>query len=302
MSQRVEVRRACAAAHPQPFLTCGFEAGIVALTLCTQGVCSLETEAAAVNGKSVVIGNGPVFRAAPAFLPIVPVFVAAGANTSLRLAERTAVFLPGTPIVGRLAVLAHGKPSLADRITGRKRFQGFRAAWIEGDKRLALIDRFHGIVDAFHIIALVGKKGAFFQRDRLIRGREDLSGDGGIGDIARRGQLVERQAGDAVHQHMALVPPVELVPAFIVLVGGGMDAEGAVRIAFRVVFLGELVLCKGFWVVLLRVRHDGCGIQTNERRIHYAQLIQLPPQIDHDRLQRTVVQLPQAAVIRPVGR
>ena len=44
--------------------------------------------------------------------------------------------------------------------------------------------------------ALVGKKGAFFQRDRLIRGREDLGGDGGIGDIARRGQLVERQAGD----------------------------------------------------------------------------------------------------------
>ena len=81
-----------------------------------------------------------------------------------------------------------------------------------------------------------------------------------------------------------------------------MDAEGAVRIAFRVVFLGELVLCKGFWVVLLRVRHDGCGIQTNERRIHHAQLIQLPPQIGHDRLQRTVVQLPQAAVIRPVGR
>ena len=101
---------------------------------------------------------------------------------------------------------------------------------------------------------------------------------------------------------MALVPPVELVPAFIVLVGGGMDAEGAVRIAFRVVFLGELVLCKGFWVVLLRVRHDGCGIQTNERRIHHAQLIQLPHQIGHDRLQRTVVQLPQAAVIRPVGR
>ena len=81
-----------------------------------------------------------------------------------------------------------------------------------------------------------------------------------------------------------------------------MNAEGAVRVAFRVVFLGELVLCKGFWIVLLRVCHDGCGIQTNERRIHHAQLIQLPHQIGHDRLQRTVVQLPQAAVIRPVGR
>ena len=81
-----------------------------------------------------------------------------------------------------------------------------------------------------------------------------------------------------------------------------MDAESAVRVAFRMVFLGELVFCKGFWVVLLRVRHDGCGIQTNKRRIHHAQLIQLPHQIGHDRLQRTVVQLPQEAVIGPVGR
>ena len=81
-----------------------------------------------------------------------------------------------------------------------------------------------------------------------------------------------------------------------------MDTEGAVRVAFGVVFLGELAFRKGLRVVLLRVRHDGCGIQTNERRIHHAQLIQLPHQIGHDRLQRTVVQLPQAAVIRPVGR
>ena len=144
MSQRVEVRRACAAAHPQPFLTCGFEAGIVALALCTQGVSLFKIETAAVNGKSIIVWNGLVFRAAPVFLPIVPVFVAAGANTSLRLAERTAVFLAGTPIVGRLAVLVHGKPSLADRITGRKRFRDFLTAWIEGDKRLALIDRFYG--------------------------------------------------------------------------------------------------------------------------------------------------------------
>ena len=89
-----------------------------------------------------------------------------------------------------------------------------------GDKCLALINRFYRIVDAFCIVALVGKEGSFLQRDRLIRGREDLGGDGGIGDIARRGQLVERQAGDAVHQHMALVPPVELIPPLIVLVGG----------------------------------------------------------------------------------
>ena len=85
---------------------------------------------------------------------------------------------------------------------------------------------------------------------------------------------------------MALVPPVELVPPLIVLVGGRVDAEGAVWVAFWVVFLGELVFCKGFRVVLLRVCHDGRGIQANERRIHHAQLIQLP----------------QEAVIGPVGR
>ena len=142
VGQRVEVRRACAAAHPQPFLTRGFEAGIVTLTLRPQGVSPFERKAAAVNGKPVVIGNGPVFRAAPVFLPIVPVFVVTRANTGLGLAERAAVFLAGTPIVGGFSVLVHSQPGRADRIASRKRFRGFRAAWIEGDKRLALIDRF----------------------------------------------------------------------------------------------------------------------------------------------------------------
>ena len=264
MGQRIEVCRAGSIAHPQPFLTCGFETRIVTFTLCPQGVSPFKVETAAVNGKPVVIGNGLVFRAAPVFLPVIPVFVVTRANTSLGLAERAAVFLAGTPIVGGFAVLVHSQPGRADRIASRKRFRGFRTAWIEGNKSLALIDRFHGVVDAFRIVALVGKEGAFLQRDRLIRGREDLSGDGGIGDIARRGQLVERQAGDAVHQHMAFVPPVELIPPLIVLVGGRVDAEGAVWVAFRVVFLGELVFCKGFRVVLLGVRHDGCGIQTNK--------------------------------------
>ena len=120
MSQCVEVCRAVSIAHPQPFLTCGFEAGIVALTLRPQGVSPFKIEAAAVNGKSVVIGNGFIFRAASVFLAVVPVFVVTRANTGLGLAERAAVFLAGTPIVGGFAVLVHGEPGLADRITGRK--------------------------------------------------------------------------------------------------------------------------------------------------------------------------------------
>ena len=120
VDQRIEVCHAVSVTHPQPFLTCGFEAGIVTLALCTQGVCPLETEAAAVNGKSVVCWNGLILGAAPFFLAVVPVFVVTRANTGLGLTEGAAVFLAGTPIVGRFAVLVHGEPGLADRITCRK--------------------------------------------------------------------------------------------------------------------------------------------------------------------------------------
>ena len=102
-----------------------------------------------------------VFRAAPVFLPVIPVLVVAGTFAGFGLTERAAVFLPGTIIVGGLAILVHSQPGRAGRIASRKRFRGFRAAWIEGNKRLALIDCFYGIVDAFQIVALVGKEGAF---------------------------------------------------------------------------------------------------------------------------------------------
>ena len=121
ISQCVEIRRAGAVARPQPFLTCGLEAGIVTLTLRPQGVSPLEIETAAVNEKSVIVWNGLVSRAAPVLLAVVPILVAARANTSLRLAEGAAVFLAGTPIVGGLAILVHSETSVTDRITGRKR-------------------------------------------------------------------------------------------------------------------------------------------------------------------------------------
>ena len=81
-----------------------------------------------------------------------------------------------------------------------------------------------------------------------------------------------------------------------------MDTRGAVWVAFRAVFLGEFAFCKGSRVVLLGVRHDGRGIQTNEGGVHDPQFVQLPYQIGHDRFQRTVVQLPKEAVISPIGR
>ena len=120
VGQRIEICRACAVAHPQPFLSRRLKAGVVSFTLCTQGIDTLKTQAFPVNGKSVVCWNGLILGAAPVFLAVVPVFVVAGANAGLGLAERAAVFLAGTPIVGGFAVLVHGEPGLADRITGRK--------------------------------------------------------------------------------------------------------------------------------------------------------------------------------------
>ena len=74
MGQGIEIGRAGAAAHPQPLLAGGLEAGIVSLALGTQGIGSLEIEAAAIDGKPVVCGDGLVFGTASVLLSVVPTF------------------------------------------------------------------------------------------------------------------------------------------------------------------------------------------------------------------------------------
>ena len=97
---------------------------IVTLTFCTQSIDTLKTQAFPVNGKPVIVWNGLVFRAAPVFLPVVPVFVVAGANTGFGLAEGAAVFLPNPPsAIGGLAIFAYGETSFSDRITNGQFFR-----------------------------------------------------------------------------------------------------------------------------------------------------------------------------------
>ena len=121
MGYCVEISSTAAISNPEPFLTRCLKAGIITLTLCTQGVSPLEIETAAVNGKSVVCWNGLIFGAASVPLVVVPVFVVTRANTGFRLAEGAAVFLPDSPsAIGGLAILVHSQPGLADRITVRK--------------------------------------------------------------------------------------------------------------------------------------------------------------------------------------
>ena len=176
MGQCVEVCRAGAVAHPQPFLSRRLKAGIVTLTLCTQGVCSLETEAAAVNGKPVIRGDDPVFNATPVFLPVIPVFVVTRASTGFGLTEGAAEFLPGTIIVGGFAIFVHSQSSITDQVTCRKSF-ALGIAFFEGDKSFPIIDRFHGVVDAFRVVALIREKGTPLQREDLVGCGEDVNGN-----------------------------------------------------------------------------------------------------------------------------
>lgn len=62
--------------------------------------------------------------------------------------------------------------------------------FFEGDKSFPIIDRFHGVVDDFRIVALIRKKGTPLQRDDLVGCGEDVNGNCGIHDVGWCGQLV----------------------------------------------------------------------------------------------------------------
>ena len=67
--------------------------------------------------------------------------------------------------------------------------------------------------------------------------------------------------------------------------------QGAVRICFGLLSRVKFILGKGkgLGIVLLCICCNGCGVQTNERRIHHAQLIQLLLLCRHDFFQCSVI-------------
>lgn len=286
MGQRIEISRAGTVAHPQALLAGSLEAGIVSLALGTQGIDSLKIEAAAVNGKPVVRGDGLIFGAAPVLLSIVPILVAAGTGAALGVTEGTAELLAETIFasVKNRSILTHGKASVADK-TARGQFgRVLCISFIQWDNGIALINFPHQIVDILCVVTFVTQKGTLPEWKDRIGGSEDLLRNGRICHVGRSGQFIERQTGNAVHQHMTLVSPVKLKPALVVLVAGGVYAQGTVRITFGWVILGEFVISKGLWVVLLGVGHHCGGVQSNEGSVQNPQLIQLPDQVRHDRL------------------
>ena len=80
-----------------------------------------------------------------------------------------------------------------------------------------------------------------------------------------------------------------------------MDTQGAVWIGFWLVVRIKFVLDERFRIILPGVCHDGSGVKTNERSIQHAHFIEFFDLGLHDLFYQLMIQLPEEAVISPVG-
>ena len=228
--------------------------------------------------------------------------MAARTNAVFGLAEGTAEFLTGSSMIRCFSVLVHGKTRITNGIASRQLLRGLRIALVQRDNGFSLINILHQIVDRFPIIALVAQEGTLAKGKGIVGGSKNFLNNGRIRHIGGSRQLIKRQAGNAVHQHMAFVPPVERISPLVMLVGRGMNAQSAVWVSFGMVFRFELILGKGFWIVLLCVCRNGGGVQADKGSVHNAQVVEFFHLSRHDLLQFSVVQLFEETVISPVRR
>jgi hypothetical protein len=251
MGDGVEIGGTGAVADPETFLAGSLETGIVSLTLGTKSIGAFEGKTIPVNGEAVRGRDGFILGTAPVFLAVVPVLMIAGTLRGFGLTEGTAEFLPESAVTIRgFPILAHSKTGLANGIAGREFLGILGIAGIEGNDSFSVIEVFYGVVNHPGVVALVTKEGTLLDGDDVIGCGEDLFYNRDIRNISGCGQFIERQAGNAVYKDMVLIAPVILEFLFVVLVGGSMNAEGAVRIRFGVVVLAELVLSKRLGIVL----------------------------------------------------
>ena len=288
--------------NPKSGLAGVLEAGVIAFAFRSKSVGTLEGSTGSVDGESVIVGDGDILGAAAVLLAVVPILVIAGAFAGFRIAEGTAELLSCTTSVRGLAILVHGKAGFTNEVANGQLGRVFGVSLVERDDSFALVDVMDCIVDSLGIIALVGDKGAFLDGDDLAGSLEDIEGDGGIGDICGRGDLVDRQAGDTIHEDVILVAPVELAVLLVVLVGSGVNTERAVGIVAGLVFRIELRFAEGLGIVLSGAGGDRRGIQADEGGVQDPQLVEFFDLNGHDLLQITVFHPVEEAVEGPVGR
>ena len=209
--------------------------------------------------------------------------------------------MAAAPAGGIFAILVHGKTGLTNDIAGKKRCGILRAARVERNDAITVIHSLYGIVDCLDVVALIPNEGELVKRQKRIRAREDVKGDGAVGNIGGGRHFVKGQTGDTVHQHMALVAPVEGVVLFGMLVGGGMHAQTTVGVGLRLMLLRELICLKGLGIVLGRVRSDRRRIKANERCVQNTPFIQRLYLRLHEFFQNRMIHIAQKAVKRPIG-
>lgn len=218
MGNCVEIFGAVAVVDPQAFLPGAFESGIIPFALRAESIDALKAQTITVNGEAVVVGDGFVPGTASVFLTVVPVFMLTGTLACFGLAERAAIFLTSSAVIRGFAVLVHGKPGLTDWVSGWELFPIPGIAFVQWNDRIAVVYVFHSVVDVPGVVALVGDKAALVQRNDLICLFKYGFNHGGIGDFGGSGQLIERQTGNAVHQDVVFVTPVEFVVLFLMLI------------------------------------------------------------------------------------
>ena len=288
-------------AYPKPFLGSSLESGIVPFTFRSERKSGFEFQRISLNGKPVVVWNCHIFCAAGGLTFLVKALMCAG--TIVQMGGSfigTTIFLSGFSVLCKFSVPMHGKTCSADRCAAWQSGRFFRISLVERNDTLSVVKFPNSVIDCLDIIGLIANERAFLYRQIAVGSFQDVQRHSRICYISGGGQFTKRKPGDAVHQHMVFIAPIKLILTFIVLIGSGVDAEGAVWVAFWVVFLGELVFCKGFGVVLFSVFRDKRGIQSDKGCIQDAQLIQLLDLCLHDFLKNAVIQFPQKAVICPV--
>ena len=268
MGNGIQVFGRMPVAYPQPFLSGSLESGIVPFAFCPERVNRSEFQSIPLEGKPVVVWKRHIFGTTGGLALLVETFMGAGAIVQMGGSFiGTAIFLPGFAVLCELTVPVHGKARFADWCPTRQLGGRLCVSLVERDDALSVIKPPDGVVDGLDIIGFIPNERAFLHRQIAVGFLEDIQRHGRICHISGGGQLTKRRPCDAVHQHMAFVSPIELIIAFIVLIGSGMDTQSTVFIRLWLIFRVKLVFREGLWIVLPGIRQNRCGIQPDKGRV-----------------------------------
>ena len=85
---------------------------------------------------------------------------------------------------------SHGKPSLTDRISLRKKFWIFGISSVQRNHTLSIIKFLHLVIDIFNIIAFISKESTFGYRQKGMCVSKNVKCNSGITDIGGSGQFI----------------------------------------------------------------------------------------------------------------